>query len=231
MILSRLVMNPRSREAACDLADCQELHRTILSAFPAADSDSPRERFGILFRVEYQAGGATIILVQSREMPNWDGLPRGYLSLAPESKDISESWNRLQRDIVLRFRLRANPTRKIGTKTGPDGAKSNGKRVEVRTEDDQINWLRRKAADGGFEIVSVRTAAEVPDVRVGDEGKIRGFRAHRTVENGKRPLTFASVLFEGKLRMTDAEKFRVTLEHGIGSAKAYGFGLLSIGPA
>ena len=44
----------------------------------------------------------------------------------------------------------------------------------------------------------------------------------------RQRLTFGDVLFEGRLRVTDAALFRQTLEHGIGSGKAYGFGLLSV---
>jgi CRISPR-associated protein, Cse3 family len=37
-----------------------------------------------------------------------------------------------------------------------------------------------------------------------------------------------AVLFTGYLKVTDADRFRTALEHGIGSGKAFGFGLLSI---
>jgi CRISPR system Cascade subunit CasE len=43
-------------------------------------------------------------------------------------------------------------------------------------------------------------------------------------------MTFGSVLFEGRLAITDTEQFRATLAAGIGSGKAYGFGLLSVAP-
>lgn len=229
MILSRLTLNPRSGEAARDLADCQELHRTILSAFPDGGGGATRERFGILFRLEYRRGAPPALLVQSHENPNWSKLPRAYLCAPPESKDISAALDSVLAGAVFRFRLRANPTRKIETKSDAGGNRRNGKRVELRTEQEQLNWLKRKAAEGGFELVSVRTAAEIPDVRVSDEGKVGGFRSSVSSSIGKRPLTFASVLFDGKLCVTDAHKFRATLEQGVGSAKAYGFGFLSIG--
>ena len=44
-------------------------------------------------------------------------------------------------------------------------------------------------------------------------------------------LTFASVLFDGELVVTDAELFRTALASGVGTSKAYGFGLLSIARA
>jgi len=38
------------------------------------------------------------------------------------------------------------------------------------------------------------------------------------------------VLFEGHLLVTDADRLRETLRAGIGSGKAFGFGLLSVMP-
>jgi CRISPR system Cascade subunit CasE len=71
-------------------------------------------------------------------------------------------------------------------------------------------------------------------VRVTPEDKFFGWRADKpdTESPGKKHrLSFGSVLFEGVLEITDAERFQKTLEAGIGSGKAYGFGLLSIAPA
>ncbi|NIN01663.1 MAG: type I-E CRISPR-associated protein Cas6/Cse3/CasE, partial [candidate division Zixibacteria bacterium] len=118
--------------------------------------------------------------------------------------------------------------------TGPDGKKRNGKRVELRREEDQIEWLRRKGNQGGFELLAAKISPGVPDVRAVSEpglGKVTGQRASGR-EGGKiRPVTLASVLFEGHLRVTDSEKFlNISLAQGIGSGKAYGFGLLSIAP-
>jgi CRISPR system Cascade subunit CasE len=44
-------------------------------------------------------------------------------------------------------------------------------------------------------------------------------------------MSFGNVLFDGRLQVTDAEVFRRTLTQGIGSGKAFGFGLLSVAPA
>jgi len=43
-------------------------------------------------------------------------------------------------------------------------------------------------------------------------------------------MTFGAATFEGILEVTDAEKFRQSLKQGIGTGKAYGFGLLSVAP-
>jgi CRISPR system Cascade subunit CasE len=229
MILSRLVLNQRSREVIRDLADCQQLHRTILSAFPQASSPA-RAEFGVLFRVDYPRSGAPTLLVQSRRHPDWARLPPSYLAVTPEAKDVSGAYQSIVAGDTLRFRLRANPTRRIDTKSGPDGARRNGRRVELRTEEQKLQWLRRKGAAHGFEVISVRTADSVPNVRVNDEGKLRGYRSNPSVP-ARQALTLASVLFEGVLRVADAEALRHALIEGIGPGKAYGFGLLSVASA
>jgi CRISPR system Cascade subunit CasE len=43
-------------------------------------------------------------------------------------------------------------------------------------------------------------------------------------------MTHFAVVFDGLLRVTDTGAFTETLVHGLGSAKAFGFGLLSIAP-
>jgi CRISPR system Cascade subunit CasE len=228
MILSKLMLNPRSRAVIRDFGDCQEMHRTILSVFPQA-SGPARAEFGILFRTEYQRAGMPVILVQSRESPDWSRLPASYSAKPPEAKNVSEAYASIKPGMTLRFRLRANPTRRIDTKSGPNGERRNGRRVELGTEALQLEWLRRKGLAHGFEVLSARASATVPNVRISNEAKSRGYRAG-SGQQPRKALTFASVLFEGMLRVTQASAFRLALELGIGSAKAYGFGLLSVGP-
>ncbi len=228
MILSKLVLNPRSRDVVRDLADCQEIHRTILSAFPQA-SGPARAQFGVLFRIDYPPDGTLVLLVQSRQRPDWSKLPRFYLAQPFDIKDVSEVYASVKSGATLRFKLRANPTRRIDTKSDPDGRRRNGKRVELRTEAQQLEWLKRKGAAHGFEVLTVRASNDVPNVRVNDEGKSHGYRANGNTRDKNR-LTFASAIFEGVLRVTDDSAFKAALEQGIGPAKAYGFGMLSVAP-
>jgi len=41
-------------------------------------------------------------------------------------------------------------------------------------------------------------------------------------------MTFSSVVFEGRLKVVDRVLFLESIKNGIGSGKAYGFGLLSV---
>ncbi len=238
--LSRLFLNPRNRDVRRDLADCHDLHRTLLSAFPQAQTKPARDEFGLLYRVEINPrSGAVAAIVQSQITPDWRELPDGYLldgENNPACKAVDGAYGALCEGRQLIFRLRANPTRKIDTKTKPDGKKNNGKRVEIRGEENQIAWLQRKAEQHGFRLLSVSVNPGVANVRITPENKVFGWRGSDSDGqsyngNTKRRLTFGAVLFEGSLEITDAEKFRQTLADGIGSGKAYGFGLLSIAPA
>ena len=110
----------------------------------------------------------------------------------------------------------------VDTKTRPDGTKSNGKRVELRGEESCMGWLHRKAGQHGFRILACRMDAGAPDPRRVN-GKVEGHK-------GGSPITVASVLFDGILEVADAALFREALQTGIGRAKSYGLGLLSLAP-
>lgn len=236
MFLSKLILNPRCRAVRRDLGDCQELHRTLLAAFPHTRAKAARDEFGVLYRLESPArSGLVTAIVQSALEPNWGQLPSGYLLEGENNsacKPVNGSYSSLMTGQRLAFRLRANPTKKIGTRRkDAEGGKSNGQRIEIRGEENQIAWLHRKADQHGFRLVGVRIQPEVADVRARPENKIIGWREVNDESTPKRRLTFASVVFEGVLEITDADKFKQTLADGIGSGKAYGFGLLSIASA
>lgn len=242
MYLSRLVLNPGLRAVRNDLADCQAMHRRIMSAFPdLGRRPGPRAELGVLYRVEAEArSGDLVVIVQSRDRPDWSRLPDGYLrevrgeTLNPACKLLDEQYASIETGGRLRFRLRVNPTRKIDTRSGPDGRRRNGRRVELRDDSARIAWLQRKAGECGFEILTVRADPRVPDVLVLAEAKVGGSRpvtsTGREVVSTSR-LTFRPVLFEGELKVTDVALFRATLAAGIGPGKAYGLGLLSVAPA
>lgn len=221
MFLSLLRLNPASGAAQRDLRDATELHRTVMRAFPAVPDPAVEARayFGVLHRLEFdRPGGRVLLYVQSRVAPDWSGLPSGYVfpGEEPKVKPVGEAYAGLRAGRVLRFRVRANPTRKIDTKSGPDGEKRNGRRVPMRGPEEQIRWLARKAEEHGFELLQASVAAS---------GSVERVHSHRT---GR---TFQGVLFEGRLAVRDPERFQQSLIGGIGPGKAFGFGMLSIAPS
>jgi len=236
LYLSRLLLNRRSRLVVRDLGNCQELHRTILSAFPdgLAGETGARRGAGVLFRLDDAPDGRPRLLVQSRLEPDWSRLPTDYLTAAgkamenPACKRLDEHYDRLRAGQELAFRLRANPTKKVDTKSGVGGERRNGRRVLLTDDTAQREWLQRKAMQHGFSVLGVPLANGDADVRVGQRPSVTGFARAGASEAGLRKLAFGTVLFDGRLCITDAPRFRESLEQGIGSGKAFGFGLLSV---
>ena len=91
--------------------------------------------------------GVVKVYVQSRIEPNWsflDGL-NGYLCADMgmpeyEYKDIMPAYRKIQNGQVLSFRLRGNPTKRIG-KVIKGEAELKGKRVGLLHEEKQVAWL------------------------------------------------------------------------------------------
>lgn len=250
MYLSRLLLNPFHRRVRRDLGDCHRMHCTVMSGFPNGGESGvgARSRYGVLYRVEAgRRGQSVVLLVQSAVRPSWSHLvEEGYLvrpSLGednPAVKCIDEQMAHIAEGMVLRFRLKANPTKKVGTSSKSDRLsevkKSNGRRVFIADQAGQLDWLVRKGAKSGFTLLQVRSDPSVADV-VGESEdivtgeKLVGCREHRAgVAESKHQLVFRGVVFDGHLRVIDERAFRAALANGIGSGKAYGFGLLSIAP-
>lgn len=236
MYLSRLILDARQRDVRRDLGDVHRLHRTILQAFPQApDPQRAREHFGLLYRIEPLPTAPHLVrlLVQSNSVPNWNTLPGGYLGPAPDARGnpairtVGAEYERIAAGDRLIFRLRANPTKKLSDRTPGRADRLAGKRVALLREAEQLAWLERKGEQHGFRVLRTAVAPEVPAVQVAVQATERGRRPAR--DGGEAmALRFGAVLFNGRLEVTDAARFHQTLTAGIGSGKAFGFGLLSI---
>jgi CRISPR system Cascade subunit CasE len=224
MYLSRLFLNPRSRQVRSELANPYELHRTIMHAFAGrADKDDR-----VLFRLEiHPRSGIPILLVQSPLEPDWAFLAvpeKNYLlPLADCPPGVNENPAVKAFDLGLQpgqnliFRLRANPTvKKTVREEGKDDRKT---RHGLIREDDQLKWLARKLEASGASLVSARTS---------NDTKVKGER--RQAEE-RQELSFLSVQFDGVLQVKDPAALNTALQAGIGSGKGLGFGLLSLAPS
>jgi CRISPR system Cascade subunit CasE len=239
MYLSQLTLNPRSREAQRDLADTYEMHRTLARGWGDACTEAR-----VLFRVEAEKNAGPTVLVQAKLAPNWVGLPHGYLLHDAQTKE----WQpRFVEGQSLRFRLLANPT--FAPKA--EGAK-NGTRRGLYREPERLDWLRRQAEAHGFALplheVTLRASGvtgravekekplfrgqpyteltlQLPAVQMVDLNDNRSYAIHKLKQQ------FSAARFDGTLRVTDPEKFARAVESGIGKARGYGFGLLSVARA
>ena len=229
MFLSQLSLNTRKAEVHRALASPYEMHRTLMRAFPdRADGGAGR----VLFRLEVsrEEDRPPVVLVQSEHEPDWTPLKqRDYANVSGPKRIVLTSSEttaqpadaaRIRTGDRFRFRLVANPT----VKRKVDGRK-NGRRDACVTEEQQLAWLSRKGESGGFRLTMIETddGRQVPNVTVTPTGRMTSSR-----RKDNRRITHHGVRFEGVLEVTDANQFARTLESGIGSAKAFGFGLLSV---
>ncbi len=110
-----------------------------------------------------------------------------------------------------------------------------GKRIGLASEADQIRWLLRKGESGGFSVPGEWVAAREPET--GTPIQLPNFRVDADPEgrdHNDKPGhggDFMAVRFDGVLIVTDPALFQATVAAGIGTAKAFGFGLLSVAPA
>lgn len=193
----------------------------------------PREpQAGFLFRVEPGPAGAVAVWVLSATEPSWDyafqNAP-GLLAKPPlPARPVDLRYAPGTR---CRFRLAANPVRRLSKNScNAAGEAVNpqwiGKRAPVPLDEAHLRtWLEKRAESpssktakpSGFKLLSISGIAT---------GSVR-FNKSRSPKSSQR-LVMAE--YEGILDVTDTENFRNTIIAGIGPAKAFGFGLLTVAP-
>lgn len=187
------------------IRDSYDWHQRVWEAFKGRDG----EQRDFLTRVD-EADEAYRLLVVSPAMPakpDWCPTDCFETKLIPE--DFFEAAH-------FRFSLLVNPTRKV--RGDRDGVRTkNGRRLPITKREDLVAWLQRKGEGGGFDFGDPETLRIIPKPRSYFEKK-GAHGVHYSVE------------FQGQLAVTDPSAFRTTFTAGIGSAKAFGFGLLAIAP-
>jgi len=204
MYLSRLTLNAQHNRTRSEVDRPYEMHRTLSKAWD--DLHAAR----VLFRPECDGAGTVSVIVQSLTEPDWSRLdaPREYLQEVEGPKQVELKG--LKQGQSLRFRLRCNPSKRVGKK----GDKDHGKRKALTTTDEVFAWLDRKAEASGFKVCEAAF------------DRVYWFHS----KGGVRDKPLGGVVFDGLLVVTEPADLRRAVESGIGSAKSFGFGLLSLAP-
>jgi CRISPR system Cascade subunit CasE len=202
MYLSQLVLNRMDRSIMKVLSDVYQLHQFIMSGFEKFE-----ETQRVLFRVESEIiGRAVKVLVQSQDEPDWRQKAADIGGLEQfQTKNVNLQFTNGQ---IFRFRLRANPV-----------VTRNGKRYGIIREEALMAWLKKKEKRIGTSFISVLPI---------DEGYVTG---HRDKAGRKSRIQIKIARFEGILKVIDSDRFNESIILGIGPAKGFGCGLLSIAPA
>jgi CRISPR system Cascade subunit CasE len=217
MYLTRFEINTARRAAKLLVASPQKLHAAVMAAFPSTAVHDGEGR--VLWRLDQRQHQVLLYLV-SPGKPDLTHLVEqvGWPSTHSwETRDYEALLDRLKSGDQWAFRLKANP---VSSRRKNDDAKRSQRFGHV-TVAQQTQWLLDRAERNGFTIpLGVH---DEPDVAVHGRENLKFDRRDQSV-------TLSTAVFEGRLQITDVEVFRRSLVQGIGPAKGYGCGLLTLAP-
>ncbi|MER5859793.1 type I-E CRISPR-associated protein Cas6/Cse3/CasE [Streptomyces sp900105245] len=254
MFLSRFRINTARPGARRLLSSPQALHAAVMSSFPhLLPSDNPApDAPRVLWRLDQPARAEVLLYVTSPDQPDMTHLVEqaGWPTAAtPENpgwhtRPYKPFLDRLTAGDHWAFRLTANPVHSIRRKDGEPT-----KITAHVTPTHQRGWLLdpRRQERCGFRILEKPPTARLLSDRTTHHGtphpgdryaltvrdtRPLAFAKTRTADSTRRgkPVTVLTVTFDGQLEITDPDALRRTLTQGIGRARAYGCGLLTLAP-
>lgn len=222
--LSKLAIDTSRRESVRILSSPRRIHGELTS-LPGTEATGDGER--LLWRIDHFKNTAWLYLVTPGAVDLTELHAKiGVADIAPVTRNYSDALTGIVRGQRLRFRLRANVIKHavdIGSPRPDRPELKRGKPVGLITKEDQEAWLIRQGERHGFEVdLDSLAVSPRPMERITKRGK--GGTYERTV-------SLNVVQFDGILTVSDTAAFLRALSGGIGKAKAYGLGLLSVGPA
>lgn len=208
--LTKIVANPSHQHVRQDLRDVQRMHHVLTTlACPPDFGPSSRAAASLLYRVEHTATGLHI-LMQSTTQPDPARLTSGYAIAA--TTDLGPLLDHLDTGMHVRYRIIANPT-----KCSSRGSGHRGERRPL-AGDEAVTWWERKANNSGLQLDNIENTTHA---------KLTGNRS----KNGQSVrLTITTTTFEGTAHITEPAAVQDAILTGIGRARAYGCGLLSLAP-
>lgn len=220
MYLSKMALNPARRGGRFLLGNPQAMHAAVMASFPPADTEGQR----VLWRIDRMEHDVNVYVVSPTE-PDFSHLieQAGWATSTWQTRDYLPLLDRVAADQQWAFRLQANPVKQSAV------GESKGKRLAHVTPDQQIAWLKQREAQNGFSIVESSDGSAF--VQVNSKTKTTFGRRDPNLQGTKSAVTLVRAQFDGLLTVTDAGLFRNTLTQGIGRAKAYGCGLMTIAKA
>ncbi|GAA4919378.1 CRISPR-associated protein, Cse3 family [Stackebrandtia albiflava] len=210
MYLTRFRVNPQRREARKLLGSPQAMHAAVLSSYMDAPAPTPESR--VLWRVDHRGPNVTLYIsgperpdpTALKEHAGWPELPGGW-----DTVEYQPFLDKLDDGQTWAFRLTANPVR-FGRTTHHEKTVALG-HVTVAQ---QTGWLLDRAEKHGMAIDPATVA-------------VQASRTWQFTRQGK-PVTLKVATFDGVLSITEPTAFRRMLCAGIGRARGYGCGLMTL---
>ena len=207
MKLSRMELDMGKRRTVLSMSCPSIFHGIVEQSFQG-------QREHALWRID-SLRGKYYLMILSTESPDLTEAvcQVGVDGEGWESKDYGPLLERIRDGSSWNFRLVANPTY---SEARPG---QRGKVHAHRTPDHQVQWLMEQGQKNGFSVTE--DSFSITESRWYQFGKGNPGRREPQV-------CLLGVTYEGSLIVTDPEKFRQVLCHGIGREKAYGMGLMTL---
>ncbi|WP_405849150.1 type I-E CRISPR-associated protein Cas6/Cse3/CasE [Streptomyces sp. NBC_01518] len=223
--LTRIRLNRNSPDARRDLTHPHSLHKTVMLLAPESLGEHPRQKAGLLFRLEQAIEDTPpTLLIQSQLPPDFSHLPRAYGTT--QTRDLTPMFRALATGRSVRYRITANAStrRKVKVLDGDPFFDPEARHKDVPLHgDDALAWWQRKAVHAGLSLTSTDITPVGPFRRPVRKRQ----NAHSESDVFRHVLT----RFDGIATITDPDQLRHALLTGIGRGKPYGAGLLSLAPA
>lgn len=225
MYLSYVEVDAGDPRAMRLLSSPYRMHAAVEAAFPSKAQRSNDGEGRILWRLDgVPSSDAARLYIASPDAPNLASLA-AQLGTGGEkayaTKDYEPFLGRLRLGGVWRFRLKANPVRKVfrdqGHRAHPELVGTIQGHV---TERQQRQWLLDRAERSGFQVLE----------KDGEACLSVSQRFRERFKRGGGEMTLSTAVYDGVLGVTDVERFRHTLTCGLGRAKGFGCGLMTIVP-
>ncbi|BDR57036.1 type I-E CRISPR-associated protein Cas6/Cse3/CasE [Xylocopilactobacillus apis] len=214
MYLSRVEIDLNNRQKTKDLIHLGAYHNWVEQSFPEAIQEKSRPRN--LWRID-TLKDKTYLIVLSNDKPDPSCFSRYGVEGTEVSKSYDQFLNSLTKGQHLRFRLTANPTYSVITP-----GEKRGKVYPHITIRQQKEWLIKKSTTAGFQILKNDEGDYSFNIVSRDQATLR--------HTGNKTVRLSRVSYEGLIEITDIDKFKDTLIHGVGREKAYGMGLMTVIP-
>ncbi|MDM8517494.1 type I-E CRISPR-associated protein Cas6/Cse3/CasE [Desulfobacterales bacterium HSG16] len=157
------------------------------------------QKRNFLFRVETFARKRAVILIQSLEKPRWEGV------FPIEDVEMKSYEPAFEKDRSYQFMIHAS-----ASFTKPRGPNKKSIRLPLKPGQYE-NWFAKQGESKGFKPLAVVRAHDIS-----------------VKSRKKKKMNISGQIMSGVLRVEDPEIFLPAYRDGIGRARGFGFGMLSL---
>ncbi|MFE2728564.1 type I-E CRISPR-associated protein Cas6/Cse3/CasE [Kitasatospora sp. NPDC059327] len=224
---SIIALDVRHPVAARSLLDAQDMHRLVMSGFRGWVEDGQpdaRAQMGILSTWNVDLKTNTLLLVvQSKITPDWSLIPRDALTTRIETIGVDQP---LRKGDEFTFRTVVNALVARGDPKIPGGR---SRKLPAARPDHVRDWLVKRtqpSPDG----ITTGSGARFIGAEI-DPGSLAVRILPPVTSSHHAGLKINRAEARGRLLVADPDAFHTTLREGIGSARAYGCGLVLVRPS